>query len=141
VRKARDAEHDMQGLSEGIEVERRLGDWWPLRNDPVAMNRVDPRMVAYLRALDAPPRIHAVRMEFLLKGERWRDKELSERFGAEVRSQKSHLIRRYVAVSTPQRGTAGFAIGDRCWSWDYIAEDGRERSLAWQQWKSKPVFK
>ena len=28
VRKARDAEHDMQGLSEGVEVEKRLGEWW-----------------------------------------------------------------------------------------------------------------
>jgi hypothetical protein len=28
VRKARDAEHDMQGLSEGVEVEKRLARWW-----------------------------------------------------------------------------------------------------------------
>src|SRR5580765_4359456 len=28
IRKARDIEHDMQGLSEGVEVERRLGEWW-----------------------------------------------------------------------------------------------------------------
>ena len=30
VRRARDAEHDMQGLSEGVEVERRLARWWEL---------------------------------------------------------------------------------------------------------------
>ena len=28
IRKARDAEHDMQGLREGVEVERRLREWW-----------------------------------------------------------------------------------------------------------------
>jgi hypothetical protein len=93
----------------------------------------------YLTRLDAPPRILAVRYEYLIKGERWRDKELSERFGVEMRSQKSHLIRQYHAVSVPMRGTAGYNIGDVAWSWDYIREDGRDASLAWQNWKSRPA--
>lgn len=146
IRKARDAEHDMQGMSEGIEIERRLAGWWNdlhgkewdgLRLPCLPGNE---KTIAYLRALDAPPRILAVRMEFLLKGERWKDKELSARFGVEMRSQKSHLIRAYEAISVPMRGSAGYSIGDRCWSWDYIGDDDKQRSLAWQQWKSRAVF-
>ena len=28
VRKGKDAEHDAQGLSEGVEIEKRLAEWW-----------------------------------------------------------------------------------------------------------------
>jgi hypothetical protein len=101
---------------------------------------VSLQMRQYLRSVDSPPRILAVRYEFLLKGDRWKDRDLSERFGVEMRSQKSHLIRQYAAVSTPQRGTAGYSIGDVCWAWDYTREDGRDGSLAWQNWKSRPVW-
>jgi hypothetical protein len=154
VRKARDAEHDMQGLSEGVEIERRLADWWDQCHAPDAVfhkiigemidagntKPMTQTMAKYLRALDSPPRILAVRYEFLLKGDRWKDRDLSERFGVEMRSQKSHLIRQYAAVSTPQRGTAGYSIGDVCWAWDYTREDGRDGSLAGQNWKSRPVW-
>jgi hypothetical protein len=163
LRKTRDAEHDMQGMSEGIEIERRLADWWAqvkatgefkFKGNPAdyglgdggwASGKVVPnhplfRMRDYLASCDAPPRILAVRYEYLLKGERWKDKELSARFGVEMRSQKSHLIRAYEAVSVPMRGTAGFAPGDLCWSWDYIGEDGKQRSLAWQNWKSRGTW-
>ena len=147
IRKARDAEHDMQGLSEGIEIERRLAKWWEEHQtygpDHEAWARASNTTIAmsrYLAALDAPPRIFAVRMEYLLKGERWRDKDLTLEFGVEMRSQKSHLIRRYEAVSVPMRGSAGYNIGDSCWSWDYVREDGKESSLAWQNWKSRPVW-
>lgn len=143
MRKEKDAQHDMQGMSEGIEIERRLAGWW---QEVQGTEPISPRegrtqaMVTYLCGLDAPPRIHAIRMEYMLKGERWKDRDLSERFGVEMRSQKSHLIRRYEAVSTPQRGVAGYAIGDSCWSWDYIREDGRDGSLVWQNWKSRPMW-
>jgi hypothetical protein len=151
VRKARDAEHDMQGLSEGIEIERRLAEWWnlihatngyPRLRDPEQMSedKIPDAMFGFLKELDGPPRIFAVRMEYLLKGERWKDKDLTERFGVEMQSQKSHLIRQYVAASTPQRGTAGYSIGDTCWSWEYVRDDGRDSHLAWQNWKSRPVW-
>ena len=152
VRKARDAEHDMQGLSEGIEIERRLGHAWTALHNEKVMDRGDLTMEVikaynlgtatanYLFALDAPPRILAVRYEYLLKGERWKDKELSARFGCEMRSQKSHLIRAYFAHSVPQRGEAGYKIGDTCWSWEYTREDGRESKLAWQNWDSRAVW-
>jgi hypothetical protein len=93
-----------------------------------------------LSALDAPPRILAVRYEYLLKGERWKDKELSARFGVEMRSQKSHLIRAYEAVSVPMRGSVGYNIGDKCWAWEYIREDGRDGKLAYQNWESRAIW-
>jgi hypothetical protein len=111
-RKAKDAEHDMQGLSEGVEPERRLGE-----------------------------RIMGIRYEYLLKGDRWKDKDLTSRFGFDCRSQRSHLIRQYVAESVPQskKGPAPFNHGDLCWSWEYLRDDGTEGKLAWQNWKSRPV--
>lgn len=145
VRKARDIEHDMQGLSEGVEVERRLGEWWQVlhgadKTSPI-LGEISIPMQQYLHALPAPPRIHAIRYEFLLKGERWKDKELSARLGIEVRSQKSHLVRQYVAVSTPKKGDGGYSLGDVCWSWDfYRPEDDRDSMLAWQNWKSRAVW-
>lgn len=110
-RKARDAQHDMQGLSEGIEIERRLGE-----------------------------RILAVRYEYLLKGERWKDKALAARYSIDwARSQKSPLIRAYQAVSKPQRSATSYKVGDLCWSWDYMVEGGQTSKLAWQNWESRLV--
>lgn len=156
VRKARDIEHDMQGLSEGVEVERRLGEWWEdiqsqkdedsnvsksLLRSALIEEGASGAMRHYLHSLESPPRIHAIRYEFLLKGERWKDKELSARLGIEVRSQKSHLIRQYVATSVPKKGDGGYKLGDVCWSWDfYRPEDDRDSTLAWQNWKSRAVF-
>lgn len=151
VRKARDIEHDMQGLSEGVEVERRLGEWWERLHTsgvdvPEELKKAHQKsgsrtMYNFLMELPAPPRIAAIRYEFLLKGERWKDKELGARLGMEVRSQKSHLIRQYVATSVPKKGDSGYRIGDVCWSWDfYRTEDDKDGSLAWQNWKSRAVF-
>jgi hypothetical protein len=150
-RKELDAQHDMQGLSEGVEVERRLGEWWGMvvialdPTDPSAKDAQDfcdknmsVPMREYLRALASPPRILGIRYEYMLKGERWRDKELSARFGFEVRSQKSHLIRRYVARGTAAKGSA-FNLGDECWSYDYIKEDGGATNLYYAHWKPEPV--
>lgn len=150
IRKDADAKRDMQGLSEGVEVERRLGDWWSClkhEQDPDTLGRItneygppSDQMIAFLRSCSAPPRIDAIRYEYLLKGERWKDKELSAQLGMDVRSQRSALIRQYVATSIPKKGTASYSVGDVCWSWDYIKEDGTSGSLAWQNWQSHPVF-
>jgi hypothetical protein len=153
IRKARDAEHDMQGLSEGVEIERRLGEWWEhlqwckREKQPFTFTisrefeqRPSETIAKFLLALPAPPRIHAIRYEYMLKGDRWRDKELSARLQLDCRSQRSHLVRCYEAVSVPARSQA-FSVGDVCWSWDYTrVEDMRESSLAWQNWKSRPVW-
>lgn len=158
VRKARDAEHDMQGLSEGIEVERRLGEWWreihsatwtdvgPIGTDSFTQmtetTASGVAMARYLYGLPTPPRILAIRYEYLLKGERWKDKDLAARFGIDwARAQKSHLVRRYECVSTPSRGAnaGAFKLGDSCWSYEYHQEDGRASKLAWQNWDSRLV--
>jgi hypothetical protein len=136
-RKELDAQHDMQGLSEGVEVERRLQNWWTDIHHGNGLE-CDPRIAVYLHGLPAPPRILGIRYEYMLKGERWKDKELSARFGFEVRSQKSHLIRRYVARGTAAKGSA-FNLGDECWSYDYIKEDGGATNLYYGHWKPEPV--
>lgn len=145
VRKARDIEHDMQGLSEGVEVERRLGAWWHrMREDmrtPVLESEIPANMQEYLAHVPNPPRIAAIRYEFLLKGDRWKDKELGARLGMEVRSQKTHLIRQYVAVSVPKKGDSGYRVGDICWAWDfYRPEDDKDSNLYGNNWRSRPVW-
>jgi hypothetical protein len=167
ARKARDAEHDMQGLSEGVEVERRLGTAWEkIKNaeragmagedhpnvttiDGVRATffheddgpcgeglHVNPATHKYLHGLSAPPRILGIRYEYLLKGERWRDKDLSQRFGFDARVQRSHLIRGYL--------NAGMAAGDEQWNhaWDYLKPDGSGETskLNYRAWHSEPVW-
>jgi hypothetical protein len=143
IRKERDAQHDMQGLSEGIEVEKRLAEWWQKVHEEhktVAACKeavgMTETMHTYLSWCDAPPRIFAVRYEFMLKGDRWKDKDLSSRFGMECRSQRSSLVRGYL--------DQGMASGDESWchSWDYLKGDGsgEESKLYWKKWKSAPVW-
>lgn len=152
VRKERDAQHDMQGLSEGVEVERRLARWWealqPAGDDRemmiiAAKLETSHPMARYLKSVSAPPRIHAIRYEYLLKGDRRIDKDLTARYGMEVRAQQSHLVSRYEAVSSPSKGknAASFDIGDVCWSWNFIRpEDMSASVLAWQNWKRRPAW-
>lgn len=132
LRKLADIQHDDQGLSEGIEVERRLRKWWENRYN----FRNDSRLGDWLISLSAPPRIDAIRYEFLLKGERWKDKQLSQQVGFDVRSQKSPLVKAYI-----YSGKDPTLFGEMCWSWDYEKPDGSGTgSLNWQNWKSNPVW-
>ena len=151
VRRARDAEHDMQGLSEGVEVERRLADWWRMarsEDELPAMSSgerlelvrrygsMTPRMYDWLADLPAPPRILGIRYEYLLKGERWKDKDLAARFGFDARAQRSPLVRGYL--------NAGMAAGDEQWNvaWDYLKDGGTGETskLNYRAWKSAPVW-
>ena len=131
VRQARSAEHDMQGLSEGIEIERRLGEWWREIDDVVPKSMGD-----YLIGLDEPPRVMAIRYEYLLKGDRWTDKDLTRELGMEVRSQRSPLVRGYY--------NAGMVSGDEQWNvaWEYLKESGTGETskLYWKNWRSTPVW-
>lgn len=161
VRKARDIEHDMQGLSEGVEVEKRLAGWWDQCKDldPIEdglsggpeewdahyaqQMQTTPAMIKFLRAVGSPPRIHAIRYEFLLKGERWKDRELSQRLGVDCKSQKSHLVYQYVAQSTPKSGknTDSFRVGDVCWAWEFIRpEDQQASKLYAGNWRPRAVW-
>lgn len=143
MRKEKDAQHDMQGLSEGVEVEQRLARWWhQYKVNGDLHEPVSTAMHDFLVSQSAPPRILAIRYEYILKGERWKDKDLSARLGMECRSQRTHLLRQYVCTSVPTRGKSegAFTYGDVCWSWDYIrTEDMKDSTLAWQNWKSQPV--
>ena len=146
-RKELDAQHDAQGLSEGVEVERRLGEWWAAMHTDKEIN-VDAardlnnnalRTWEWLRDLPAPPRILGIRYEYLLKGERWKDKDLSARFGFDVRHQRSPLCRRYVAVSLPKKGESRHRLGDWCASFDFLNDDGTEGKLYYGHWRSESV--
>jgi PD-(D/E)XK nuclease superfamily len=135
VRKARDAEHDMQGLSEGVEVERRLGDWWAkVRQGGSGMSYVShthgsKAMFDYLTAIPAPPRILGIRYEYLLKSSRYADKDLSSRFGLNVWAQRSHLIRAYQGLD-----------GTWCWSYEFQKDDGGSSKLYYKNWRPKAVW-
>lgn len=143
VRKERDAQHDMQGLSEAIEVEQRLGEWWHevnyegasdrLANLPTSLE-IPQNIWKYLATLPAPPRILAVRYEYILKGERRKDKDLSARLGFEARTQSSLLTRAYL--------NAGMTSGDEQWNWsyDYIKEDGAASKLYAKNWPARAVW-
>lgn len=142
VRKERDALRDMQGLSEGVEVERRLLDWWQLSREAPAKEAIPIvtaqgcrfEMFNWLAGLAAPPRISAIRYEYLLKGERWKDKSLSEKLGIECRSQNTPLLMPYKKL--------GIAVGDDEWAWKYEWEDadGKSRRLDYRSWKKQPVW-
>lgn len=148
VRKARDAERDMQGLSEGVEIEKRLGEWWDLFHTPeqekwnlhsydslkVAAHE-SKAMVDYLRSCASPPRIHAVRYEYMLKGDRRVDKDLSAELQMEARSQASVLVRGYLSP--------GMTVDDAQWNcqWEYVKDTGEAGKLAWQRWKAAPVWR
>lgn len=140
-RKEKDAEHDMQGLSEGVEIERRLGEWWEALRKPMKTEsdgklaeEIPDNMGRFLVNLPTPPRILGIRYEFLLKGDRWTDKELTAKLGVEVRSQRSPLVRAYK--------NEGMAAGDEQWcvDWDYLKPGGEMSKLNYRAWKSAPVW-
>jgi hypothetical protein len=139
VRKARDAERDMQGLSEGIEVERRLGAWHAAVKNGSAFNLgqrdIPQNILTFLSGLNTPPRILGIRYEYLLKGDRRIDKDLTQELGIETRSQSSHLVRGYL--------NPGMSAGDETWnwSWDYHKEDGSASKLYWKSWRGTPVWR
>jgi len=141
IRKARDAEHDMQGLSEGVEVEKRLGEWWNVIHQwdglmpgasPVFMklkHDCPPSMFTYLKELPSPPRILGIRMEYMLKGARYADKDLASRFSLNVWAQRSHLIRAYAGPD-----------GGWCWSYDFLKDDGGTSKLYYKNWRPRAVW-
>ena len=145
VRKGRAAEHDLQGLTEGIEVERRLGEWWDQVHGAFTNSHreaatacqdfcdanISIPMREYLAELPTPPRILGIHYEYLLKGSRWKDKDLSAKVGFDAYSQRSHLVRCYVNKKDPAQVN---------WSWDFLKDDGSASNLAWQTWKSQPIW-
>lgn len=137
-RKAEDAKRDMQGLSEGVEVEKRLGEWWQLARegnaDKLMREGCSVKMNEFLRVAPAAPRIMGIRYEYLLKGDRWTDKDLTARLGIETRSQRSPLVRAYK--------NDGMAAGDEQFnvSWDFVKETGETSKLYYKNWRSAAVW-
>lgn len=147
ARREKDAQRDMQGLSEGIEVEMRLARWWEQIHDDQGKYDAgdvgcERAMFEFLRDSATPPTIHAVRYEFILKGDRYTDKKLSAEYGFEARHQRTPLLRVWIAKSTPASGknVAAFTRGDWCVSYDFIGEDGADSALSYKNWSNEPVW-
>jgi hypothetical protein len=100
---------------------------WDQKNRPM-------RTLEYLKTLSTPPRISAIRYEYLLKGERWKDKQLSEKLGIECRSQNTPLLQPYRKM--------GITVGDDEYGWKYEYQDagGSSRRLDYRTWKKTYVW-
>ncbi len=135
TRKEKDAAIDLQGLTEGIEVEQRMARWWEaLHVEGDTHEPISTEVRKYLVSIPAPPRVHAIRYEFLLKGSRYVDKELTERVGFEARSQASSLVRGYL--------NKGMTAADAQWCCEYkfVKEDGSGSNLYYKNWPARPVW-
>lgn len=150
-RKKQDAEIDMQGLSEAVDVENRLAEAWERGQQEVqvtdkgghtvlshqtvqAKERIDqlvsPRIAQWLLTQPSPPRVFAVRYEYLLKGTRREDKDTSpKRY-----TQDTPLIRAY--------RQDGMTLEDRRWATNYKWHDlsGQGHTLNYRNWKKSNVW-
>jgi hypothetical protein len=139
-RKKQDAEIDMQGLSEAVDVENRMARAWELIHavykpdnpefgEQVA-KYVDARTAMWLVSQPAPPRIYAVRYEYLLKGQR--------------REEKDSLPRRYLQDTPLIRAWTqpGMTSDDRAFAASYKWWDisGRGHTLPYRTWKKVNVW-
>lgn len=149
-RKELDAQVDMQGLTEAVDVELRFGKWWHEIHNTHAMN---PHVVQsydvwawgadttvktcaiynYLSSLPDPPRVLGVRYDYLLKGSRKRDKK--DALHPDRYVQESILCRAYKQE--------GITSEDRRWAWtyDWHDETGKGRRLDYRSWGKAPVWK
>jgi hypothetical protein len=162
-RKEMDAQVDMQGLSEAVDVEQRFGEAHQLvafmagveaavaRNsviDSVASLADNPeyldsqqrvrelvsdRVAEWLRGLPDPPQILGVRYEYLLKGSRRKDKK-------DV-SQPDRWVQDSVLCRAWKQ--EGITSDDRRWAWtyDWNDETGKGRRLDYRSWAKFPVWK
>lgn len=134
-RKERDAGRDVQGLSEGVEVERRLESWWntvkEVEQDGQGFEEPKSAIVAYLSSLSAPPRIHAIRYEYLLKGAR-KQEDRGPLTG--LWTQRTPLLRGYFDEKSGEWAHS--------WTWQQEDELGTtvKRTLTWNRWKGRPAW-
>jgi len=142
-RKELDAQVDMQGLSEAVDVERRFGEAWDLVHEEshadgglAAARRiaelVSPRVSKWLSTLPDPPTILGVRYEYLLKGSRKENKKAQ--LGEPRWNQESVLVRAYAQE--------GITSADRRWAWTYDWQDetGKGRRLDYRSWQKRAVW-
>lgn len=155
-RKELDAQVDMQGLSEAVDVDKRFARIWEItHHGPISaggihgladkmvegqeLNKLGSlRVVNWIADLSDPPSVLGVRYEYLLKGPRKKDtKQGSPTFGRW--NQESILIRAY-------RQTGITSTDDRwAWTYDWFDNDGRggrkSRRLDYRSWQKAPVWK
>lgn len=140
-RKASDAETDMQGLSEAIDVENRLAEAWKIVQMPairVAANESNfatrlaeltetTRTLDWLLTQPEPPRVLGVRYEYILKGSRRKDDKDPEQPGRYV--QDSPLVRAY--------RQDGITADDRKWATHYNWWDqyGKKSTINYRSWQ------
>lgn len=148
-RRAADAEVDMQGLSEAVDVEKRLATAWQHiaslklqenENSVTALERgyseiahlVNRRTADWVAAQPEPPRILGVRYEYLIKGARRADKKDQQQPGRYV--CESPLIRAWKQD--------GLTADDRRWmhSYDYYDLLGKSKRLDYRSWAKAPVW-
>ena len=120
-RRAADAQTDMQGLSEAVDVENRLGEAWELlmdeQHEPAKLewraakiaDLANPATAVWLANQPEPPRILGVRYEYLLKGSRRQDDKDPDQPGRYVFD--SSLVRAY--------RQDGITADDRRWGTHY----------------------
>jgi hypothetical protein len=167
-RKKADAEVDMQGLSEAVDVEKRLGEAWELlhvQTDPVTLGAAEmipaavaqvnrlrdkkiaelcsPRIAQWLSSQPSPPKILGVRYEYILKGARREDKTESAGDG----NGGSGSARRWVQDSPLIRAWRqdGITLEDRRWAatykwWGELGRAGPAHTLPYRSWKKSAVW-
>ena len=129
-RKEADAQIDMQGLTEAVDVDNRMAQAWHLRE---ARDLVNHRTAKWLSTLPEPPTVLGVRYEYLLKGPRRADKkdlDVPNRYVADT-----PLIRAYM-----QEGITG---DDRKWatSYEWFDAAGKPKRLDYRSWRKRPVWR
>jgi len=140
-RKELDAQVDMQGLSEAVDIERRFGEAWEwLHTAPPTQEAndhiyalVSKRTADWLLGLPDPPTILGVRYEYLLKGSRKENKKAGP--GEPRWNQESVLVRAYAQE--------GITSADRRWAWSYEWKDeqGKSRRLDYRSWQKQAVWR
>ena len=149
VRRLRDAERDMQGLSEVPDIEMRLGQWWQelhqadrksVRSFDIACMFVNHELIMrdYLQAQHSAPRVDAIRYEYLLKGRRDKNANLSARMGCQMRVQNTPLLRAWFPKG--QLLTASDAAGQIKHSFAWTNELGESKRLYAKNYEQKPVW-
>lgn len=163
-RKELDTQVDMQGLSEAVDVEQRMGEAWDLLHQvdqvdqaiaedaakfqltSVPLMTDSSKRIAklvtestsrWLATLPDPPTILGVRYEYLLKGSRKKDDKL----GSPTQDrwcQESPLIRAYTQD--------GITSADRRWAWTFAWHENdtrggrKSRRLDYRSWRKAPVW-
>lgn len=152
-RKEAEAQIDMQGLSEAVDVDRRLAEAWQIVHNPEDSQQeegslvrflsdaqtarldeiVTARVAEWLQTLPTAPQVLGVRYEYLIKGARRQDKKDAEKPGRYV--CESPLIRAYQQ--------AGITAEDRRWSpcyewWDLV---GKGKRVDYRSWSKAPVWR